>query len=162
MHASPGWAVATILRASDSVWLHSIALPAMLRPLRTKGHRRSGEDEERGSNSSEAIRKSTHRVARVLLVLRNHRVVGQAVDESRGLLGVTTHSDDDATRPIGDSCEEVEERDLNEGPIVRQVSSSYSPRQGSIWAYAFFPTFEGSIVRSSCWSMRVVRYSLTC
>lgn len=112
----------------------------MLRPLRAKGHSRSGEDEERGSKSSEAIRKGTHRVARVLLVLRNHRVVGQAVDERRGLLRVTTHSDDDATRSVCDSCEEVEEGDLDEGPIVRQVSSSYPPRQESIWAYAFFPT----------------------
>lgn len=114
----------------------------MLRLLRAKGQSRSGEDEERGSKSSEAIRKSTHRVARVLLVLRNHRVVGQAVDEHRGLLRVTAHPDDDATRPVGDSCEEVEEGDLDEGPIVRQVSSSHSPRQGSIWAYAFFPTIE--------------------
>lgn len=100
------------------------------------------QEGEKKAGQAQEMRESTHRVGRVLLVFGNHRVVGQTVDECRSLLRVTTHPDDNATRPVGDSGEKIEEGDLDEGPIVRQVSSPCSPRQENIWAYAFFPTIE--------------------
>ena len=61
----------------------------------------------------------TYGVVRVDLLLLDRLAVGQAHDHPRGLLGVPSHSDVDASRALGDQRHQVEKRWLD----IRAVTS---------------------------------------
>ena len=89
-------------------------------------------------------KRRTYWVRRILLILRNDLVVWQAVNECSRLLRVTADTYPHAPCAVRDGREEVEEGDLEEGPVEQSAHApSELPRRAKTrgdWAYEFLPT----------------------